>query len=247
MIGAGGPKPRQAMLLAAGLGTRLRPLTDRVPKCMVRVGGRPILGHVIARLRSQGVTELVINTHHLPDVVTEYFGDGSASGVHISWSHEAVLLGTAGSVRASAAHFDGPFFVWYADNLSTCKLDAMWLHHRRRRAILTMALFERRDPTSSGIAALDVDSMITRFREKPRPEEAFSNLVNAGIMILEPEAVDAIPERAFADFASDVLPVLIESRQRVAGYVMGPDEHLLWADRPADLEVMAAMMEVFQP
>ena len=114
------------MLLAAGLGTRLRPMTETVPKCMISIAGKPLLEHNIGVLRDYGVTDLVINLHHLPQLVIDHFGDGERFGIRIKYSLEPELLGTAGGVKKVEPFFDGPFFVWYGDNLSTCRLDRLW-------------------------------------------------------------------------------------------------------------------------
>ena len=226
------------MLLAAGLGTRLRPLTDEIPKCMVPVAGRPILEHVVRRLHRQGVDDLVINLHYRPDVVTRHFGDGSELGVHITWSHEPELLGTAGSVRKAANHFTGSFFVWYADNISDCDLGALWRRHQDAGAWVTMALHEREDPTSSGIVELDEDGMVQRFLEKPSVDEVFSHLVNAGILVIDPRVPGMIPAHGPSDFSAEVLPDLLSGGRPLAGYRLSASEGLWWADRPEDLEAM---------
>jgi NDP-sugar pyrophosphorylase family protein len=228
--------PVNAMLLAAGEGSRLRPLTSNRSKCMVEVGGKPVLERNIEWLRQYGVRELVINLHHAADSVTGYFGDGSRFGVRISYSLEPELLGTAGAVRKVAERFSGPFFVWYGDNLSTCRLDQLWEFHTASGGLVTIALHEREDPTSSGIADLDEHGRITRFMEKPRPHEVFSHWVNAGIFVAEPEVVGTIPASGRADFSRDVFPALLERGAPVFGYRMTGNEQLWWIDTPADLE-----------
>jgi len=237
----GGPaaRPTQAMLLAAGLGTRLRPLTDRVPKCLVPVGGRPLLEHTLELLRGYGVTDIVINVHHLAEVVRGHFGDGSRWGVRVRYSHEDTLLGTAGAVKHAAAWFSGPFFVWYGDNLSTCRLDRLWEFHRACGGIATIALFHRPDPAQSGIVALDDDGRIRRFLEKPQPDEIFSHWISAGVLVVEPPLLDAIPPGQFVDFGRDVFPALLARGAALYGYRMSADEGLWWIDRPEDLDRLA--------
>jgi len=123
----------KAMLLAAGLGTRLRPLTNQMPKCMVPVDGKPILERNIEWLCKYGITEIVINLYHLPEVVMDYFGDGSRWGVDITYSIEREILGTAGGVKHVARLFDeGAFLVWYVDNLSTCDLKRLITFHQAK-------------------------------------------------------------------------------------------------------------------
>lgn len=236
--------PTKAMLLTAGQGARLRPLTETVPKCMVPISGKPLLEHTIEYLRGCGVTQLVINLHYLPDVVPNYFGDGRRWGVQLVYALEAVLLGTAGSVRESAAFFDETFFVWYGDNLSTCRLDLLWQQHKARGGIATIALHERTDPTQSGIVGMDESDRITRFLEKPRPDQVFSHWVNAGIYVLEPAALAAIPAHGVADFGRDVFPKLLAQGAQLYGYKMSADEGLWWIDTLVDLQrVQAALSE----
>ena len=223
------------MVLAAGHGTRLKPLTDRIPKAMVPVGGKPILEHTIEALRRSGVEELVVNLCHLPHVVSDHLGDGGRWGVKITYSIEKEALGTAGGVKKAASFFDGPFFVWYGDNLSGCDLTRLYAFHRTKGGIATIALFHRDEVTASGIAGLDEDGRITCFVEKPGPEQVFSHWVNAGIYILEPEVLEAIPGAGNPDFGRDVFPALLTRGAALYGYRMSEDEGLWWIDTPEDL------------
>ena len=228
--------PTRAMILAAGLGTRLRPLTDRVPKCMIPLAGRPLLEHTVLWLRGYGVTDLVINVHHLAEVVERHFGDGARFGVRIAYSREDELLGTAGAVRLGARGFEEPFIVWYGDNLSACRLDRLWARHRAGPgAAATIALFHRDDPTQSGIVGLTPEGRITRFLEKPTPAEVFSHWISAGIFVLDPRVLAAIPGGRFCDFGRDVFPALLARGEALYGYPMSADEGLWWIDRPEDL------------
>ena len=225
----------KAMILAAGQGTRLAPLTDSLPKSMIPIGGMPVLEHTLIWLRSHGVDEVIINLYHQPDVIPAYFGDGSQWGMRITYSQEAELLGTAGGVKHAAWFFDAPFLVLYGDNLSTCDLSQMARKHRERGAMATMALHWCADPSSSGIAELDADDRIVRFVEKPRPEEVFSNWVNAGIYVLNPEILDQIPAGQPCDFGRQVFPRMLAEDWTLCGYRMQGDEGLWWIDTPADL------------
>lgn len=239
--------PARAMVLAAGQGTRLRPLTERMPKCMVRLGGKPILEYGIRWLRKHGVTNLAINLHHLPETVTEYFGDGQRWGVRITYSFEQDPLGTAGGVKHIASFFQGPFFVWYGDNLSTCRLDRLWEHHRSRGSAATVALHYREDPTHGGIVGLDAQDRITRFLEKPAPSEVFSHWVNAGIYVLEPTVLDAIPPGRAVDFGRDVFPAMLAAADALYGYRMSESEQLWWIDRPEDLRRVERLWQSIGP
>jgi mannose-1-phosphate guanylyltransferase / phosphomannomutase len=134
-----------------------------------------------------------------------------------------------------AGSFHGPFFVWYGDNLSTCRLDHLWRCHRAHRGAATLALYYRRDPAHSGIAVLDRHGRITRFIEKPRADQIFSRWVSAGIFVLEPPALAGVPAGTAVDFGRHVFPDLLAKGARLHGYRMGPDEKLVWIDRPEDL------------
>ena len=223
------------MLLGAGLGTRLRPFTETISKCMIPIAGKPLLEHNIGVLRSYGVTDLVINLHHLPETVMNHFGDGSGFGIRLTYSVEPELLGTAGAVKKVEEFFDGPFFVWYGDNLSTCRLDRLWQVHQSKRGVATIALHYREDPTQSGIVGLDENDRVTRFLEKPRADQVFSHWVNAGILVLEREVLESIPAESAADFGRDVFPALLERDSAIFGYRMAEDESLWWIDTTQDL------------
>ncbi len=228
--------PQKAMLLAAGKGTRLRPLTNTVPKCMIPIDGVPVLERNIKWLARYGVNDLIINLHYMPDAVRNYFEDGSKWGVHITYSLEESILGTAGAVKKVEWFFDGPFFLWYGDNLSNCDLKELYTFHQRREAAASMALHYREDPTASGIVGLDEDGKITRFLEKPRPEEIFSHWVNAGIYVLERQVLDFIPSSGAPDFSHDIFPVMLEAGASLFGYKLSEDEGLWWIDTPKDLD-----------
>jgi mannose-1-phosphate guanylyltransferase len=227
----------KAMLLAAGLGTRLRPITDNIPKCMVSVAGRPVLQHNIEWLRSQGVLDLVINLHYHPQSVTDYFGDGSKFGVRISYSYEPQLLGTSGAVWAARQYFsESPFYVLYADNFIDIDLERFYDAHIKHQVIVSMALFFREDVSSSGVVMLDEHSLITAFKEKPKQGQIDSHWVNAGLLLCETKVLQYIPPDKASDFGYDILPALLAAKESMYGYAMGPRESLYWIDTPEDLE-----------
>lgn len=226
----------KAMLLAAGLGSRLRPWTDDRPKCMVQVAGRPLIDWTIDWLVSQGVTEVVINLHHRPEVLTAHLGDGRALGLSIDYSHEAWLRGTAGAVAAASALLGpGRFLVVYADNLVRCSLQRLLEQHVTSSATMTVALHWREDVSGSGVAEIDADGYVRRFVEKPAPGTTTSRWVSAGLLVCEPSVLDYIPSDRASDFGRDVIPEMIAAQERVAGYEMHPPETLLWIDTPEDL------------
>lgn len=224
------------MLLAAGLGTRLRPLTDRIPKCMVPVAGKPVLQWNIEWLRSQGVLEFVINLHYYPEVVTNYFGDGSAFGVHLEYSYEPKLLGTAGALWGARRFLSEPrFWVLYADNLVNCSLKRMQGLHLAQGATLTMGLFWREDVGASGVVGLDDNGRINGFKEKPAADEVLSHWINAGIFLCEAKVQQFIPPGRASDFGHDILPAILSAGELIYGYTLGPRETLHWIDTPEDL------------
>ena len=165
----------KAFILAAGLGTRLRSLGLDVPKVMVPIGGKPLLEHHICNCSGeQGIRELIVNLHYLPEKITEHFGDGSQFGVQITYSHEPELLGTAGAVK-KMEHLlrDGPFIVLYGDNLVRVEFAPLVEFHRTRRALATMALFESPEPWTGGVVETDASGPGAAVRGKTRSETGF--------------------------------------------------------------------------
>ena len=233
----------KAVLLAAGLGTRLGPVTESIPKCMVEVAGKPVLQHNIEWLRHQHVTDLAINLHHRPDVVRRFLGGGEAFGVTIHYSWERALLGTAGAVgRLQGWLGNEEFLVLYADNIISCDLEAVGRLHRSLTAILTVALFWRDDVSASGIAEVTAEGRIRKFIEKPRAHEAISHWVSAGLLYCDPQLLNFIPDEQFSDFGRDVIPAVLEAGCTVGGHQMSPSEKLHWIDTPHDLEATRAAM-----
>lgn len=226
----------RAMLLAAGSGTRLRPLTDRVPKPMLPVGGRPLIEHTVRALARVGVREIIVNLHHHPDVLPAHFGDGGAWGVTMRYCREAELLGTSGGVKQAARWLAGaPFFVIYGDNLTTCDFDRLAALHASSRAAVTIALFWKDDVSPHSAVELREGDRIVRFVEKPKREEAPSHWISAGMNVMEPDVLEAIPPGR-SDFGFDVFPSLLAAGHRLQGYRMGPSEGLWWIDRLEDYQ-----------
>ncbi|MEW5960634.1 MAG: nucleotidyltransferase family protein [Chloroflexota bacterium] len=210
----------KGMILAAGEGRRLRPLTDHLPKPMLPVAGRPLLEHIIVHLRECGVTDLAINLHHLPAKVIDYFDDGHRWDVNILYSVEKQLLGSAGGVKRVQSFFDDTFVVYYGDLLTWFDLRPMVEFHRQAGVQATMGLYQVPDPWNRGIVALNESRRITRFVEKPPLPEVFSHLANAGIYILEPAVLERIPPDQMYDFAKDVFPQMLADNVQIAGYVI---------------------------
>lgn len=225
----------QAVLLAAGLGTRLGDMTKSIPKCLVDVGGRPMLQHWLEKLQSVGCSEIFINTHHLAEQVEDFVG-GNPTRNTIRLVHEEELLGTAGTL-ASLRHLltDDEVFVAHADNFFLDSLEGMMSTHRSRdeRAIMTMGLFASLTPSSCGIVELDPRGVVVGFEEKPRDPR--SNLANAAVYLMSQLALDEVGNSR--DFSTEVVPRLLGRIQghRFDGafFDMGTPESLEAARRVA--------------
>ena len=215
----------KAFILAAGLGTRLRALGLDVPKVMVPIGGKPLLQHHLELFARQGIREFIINLHHWPDKITDYFGDGCRFGVTITYSPEPTLLGTAGAAKKMEAELrGGPFVMFYGDNLVRLELAPLLALHRDRQAWATIALWESPEPWTGGVVETAADGRVQRFREKPDRKEISTNLINAGIYILEPAVLDEIPAGPCYDFGRDLFPKLLAQGRPV--YAMKPDAYI---------------------
>lgn len=194
------------MLLAAGLGTRLRPLTYEITKPMVPVLDRPVMAHILDLLDRHGFEQVIANLHYFPDSIKAHFGD------RLSYRYEPELLGTAGGVRACSEFFgDEAFLVISGDALTDIDLSAFVARHREAGGIATLAVKEVSDTREYGVVLHDREGRITGFQEKPAPDEALSDLGNCGIYIFEPRIFDYFPQREFVDWAQDVFPALLEN------------------------------------
>jgi mannose-1-phosphate guanylyltransferase/mannose-1-phosphate guanylyltransferase/phosphomannomutase len=197
--------------MAAGLGTRLRPLTYEVPKPMVPVANRPIMEHVLRLLARHGMRDVIANLHWFPEIVQGRMGDGSTSGVDLTYSFEDELLGTAGGVRNVREFFGAePFLVMAADPLTDIDLGELADAHRANPGIATLAVKRVPNVSEFGVVVTDGDGRIQGFQEKPDPAEALSDLANCMIYVLDPEVFDYFPDAAAPDFALDVFPALLE-------------------------------------
>jgi NDP-sugar pyrophosphorylase family protein len=209
----------KALVLAAGEGQRLRPLTADRPKPMLPVGGRPLLEHIILLLKKHGVEDIAINLHYQPWAIVSHFGQGERWGVHIRYSVEERLLGSAGAARRLGWFLrEAPFLVFYGDLFTDLDLSDLIATHQQAGVLLTMALYEVDNPTECGIVELDGRSRITRFVEKPSPEQVFSHLANAGVLVAEPEVLDLIPPDTVADLGHHILPQMLAHKMPIAGY-----------------------------
>ncbi len=212
----------RAMVLAAGLGTRLRPITYDMPKPMVPVLNRPVMEHILRLLARHGFTETIANLHWFPELIEAHFGDGSQLGVELSYSPEEQLLGTSGGVRNAAGFLGDSFLIISGDALTDIDLTAMREFHESHDGIATLATKRVEDTSQFGVAITGADGRIQGFQEKPDPAEALSDLANCGIYMFRSEIFDFFPEpgtskaagpgdpAGFADWAMDVFPRLLE-------------------------------------
>lgn len=207
------------MILAAGVGSRLDPLTRHIPKPMVPIVNRPVMEHIVELLAKHGVKDIMVNLHYLSGQIENYFKNGSKWGVNIRYSKEDRLWGDAGSVKRCEEFFDDTFLVVGGDDLADIDISRMLRLHKEKKALATIALSLVDDPSEYGIALLNERGRITRFLEKPRGEVIFSNTANTGVYILEPHVLDLIPKGVAYGFGNNVFPMLLEHRTRFYGYL----------------------------
>jgi len=213
---------KKAIIMAAGYGTRLEPLTLAVPKPMVPIVNKPTMQHNVELLRRNGIRDITANIHYHPEQITNYFRDGSDFGVDLAYSFEETLLGTAGGVKrmAKIADVTDTFVVLSSDALTDINLRKMIAFHRQKKALATLALLPVKEPSDFGVVVVDAHDRVTAFQEKPKRGEALSDLVNTGIYIFEPEILEMIPEGRFFDFGSELFPKLAREGKKIFGYKM---------------------------
>jgi mannose-1-phosphate guanylyltransferase / phosphomannomutase len=209
----------KAVIMAGGEGTRLRPQTSNLPKPMLPLVGRPMMEHIVSLLRRHGVTDIVVTVAFLPNAIRSYFGDGSELGVRMVYATEETPLGTAGSVRNARDELDERFLVISGDVLTDIDLTAVVQYHEKNGALATLALCPVDNPLEFGIVITREDGSIERFLEKPGWGQVFSDTINTGIYVLEPEIFDMIPEGRAVDFSSEVFPAVLEAGGPLFGYV----------------------------
>lgn len=208
----------KAMIMAAGIGTRLRPLTNPLPKPMVPVLNTPVMEYSVKLLQKHGIREIIANTHYNPHYIQNYFCQGEAFGVKMQYSYEPKLLGTAGGVKNNRHFLDETFFVLSGDALTDIDLTSMYRFHKERKALVTIALKAVDEVSLYGVVVTGENGRIVAFQEKPKPQEALSNVVNTGIYLMEPEIFELIPD-GFYDFGRELFPKLLELQLAFYGYV----------------------------
>lgn len=220
----------KAVILAGGKGTRMRPLTYTRAKPMMPFLNKPVLEHIINKISGQGYDDVILTVNYMVEQIEEYFGDGSALGVDLRIINEGKPLGTAGCVKNACGCLDDTFAVIQGDNMSEIDVGKLYKQHKKMGGLVTICLMEVEDASLFGIAEMKGDEIV-RYKEKPKPDETFSNLANAGIYIIEPEVLDMIP-LTFYDFSKNLFPKILAEGKKICGVVT----HDFWRDvgKPQD-------------
>lgn len=209
----------KAFVLAAGAGTRLRPLTHDIPKPMIPILGKPALHYTLNNLKKHGFDDVSINLFHRPNCITGYFS-GNYMDICINYSFEKKLLGTAGAVKKREKFFDDTFVVMSGDGLTDIDLKKAVRFHKKKKALATIVLKETGARLDYGITVADKNGKVIRFVEKPKWSDIFADTVNTGIYVFDPGVFQYIPGNKFFDFSLDLFPLLLKNKKRVYGYVM---------------------------
>ncbi|MGI6778592.1 MAG: sugar phosphate nucleotidyltransferase [Acetivibrionales bacterium] len=210
----------KAIIMAGGEGSRLRPLTCDLPKPMVPVMNIPVMEHIIELLKYHNITEIGVTLMYLPQKIKDYFGDGSNFGVNLHYFTEKTPLGTAGSVKNAQSFLDDTFIVISGDSLTNLDISSAFQYHRMKKSKATLVLTKVDVPLEYGVVITNENGAITGFLEKPSWGEVFSDTVNTGTYILEPEVLEYMEENKKYDFSQELFPLLLEKKQPLFGYTM---------------------------
>jgi mannose-1-phosphate guanylyltransferase/phosphomannomutase len=209
----------KAVIMAGGFGTRLRPLTMNIPKPMVPVMNKPMMEHIVELLKDHNITDLIVLLYFQPEKITDYFGDGSKFGVRMQYINAEEDYGTAGSVRNAYKFLDERFIIISGDVLTDFDLTKAIKYHEGKKSLATIVLTQVKNPLAFGVVITAEDGKITRFLEKPSWGEVFSDTINTGIYILEPEVLESIPYKKEFDFSKDLFPLMLKNKQALYGYI----------------------------
>lgn len=211
----------KALFLAGGMGTRLKPLTDELPKPMVPIMNKPLLERNMENLKTFGIHDIVISTCYKSKYIQEYFGDGSKFGLSIEYVCEDIPLGTGGAIKKTEHLFDDTFLVFNADIL--CNMDYTDLidFHKSKSAAVTIAVTQVENPSAYGVIEYDKNGYAVSFTEKPKADEIKSNYINAGVYVIEPEVLREIPGNRPVSVEREVFPALLQKGKKVAVYKSG--------------------------
>ena len=232
----------QAIIMAGGEGVRLRPLTLQTPKPLCPLLGEPVMGYAVKLLKAHGVTDIGVTLWYQPQKIRRHFRKGESYGVKLKYYEEKEPVGTAGSVKMARKQVSGAFFVLSGDGLTDCDLTAALRFHQEKKALATLVLKRVSVPLPYGVVLTDSDSRVTRFIEKPEWKRVFSDLVNTGVYILEPEIFDYIPDTGAPDFGKDIFPALLAGGLPVYGY----ETEGYWCDVGDQRAYLQAQTDVLQ-
>jgi len=209
-------KPSKAIILAGGKGARMKPMTNMLPKPMLRIQDKPILEHNIELLKNHGIKDIIVSIGYRGEQIKEYFGDGSQFGVNIAYIEEDEPMGTAGPLNMLKGKINDTFILMNGDELKDIDLEDMFMFHKKNKSTATIALTTVEDPSNYGVAVMNGNKVMT-FVEKPSKQNAPSKLISAGLYILEPEVLKSVPE-GFSMIENDVFPKLA-SNDKLLGYI----------------------------
>lgn len=237
----------KAMIMAAGVGSRLMPMTSEIPKPMIPVANRPLMENTVQLLSQHGIKDIIANLHYHGDIIKNYFADGNAWGVNLEYSPEDQLMGTAGGVKKCEWFLDDTFVVISGDALTDIDLGRLLAQHQSCGALATIALKPVEDVEQFGVVVTDNEGRVVQFQEKPRSQEALSRTANTGIYIFEPEIFELIPANEFFDFGKQLFPYLVS----IAAPLYGVSIDEYWCDvgsintyRQANADVICRRVEV---
>src|SRR5207245_9162709 len=232
----------QAVVMAGGEGSRLRPLTINRPKPMVPIVDKPCLGHIFELLKRHGIEESFVTLQYLASVIQQRYGDGGRIGMRLRYSVEETPLGTGGSVRQITPDLDGTFLVISGDALTDIDLSKVIAFHKERKAAVTLTLYHVPNPLEYGVVITNEDGRITKFLEKPSWGEVFSDTINTGIYVIEPRVLQRYAIGEAFDFSKDLFPQLLADGEPLYGYVASG----YWTDVGSIAEYSRATADLLQ-
>ncbi|QBD81954.1 nucleotidyl transferase [Ktedonosporobacter rubrisoli] len=233
----------KAVVMAGGEGSRLRPLTIRRPKPMVPIAGKPVMEHILNLLKRHGITEVIVTVQYLASSIEDYFGNGSQFGMRITYSREDVPLGTAGSVKNAEEHLTEPFLVISGDALTDYNLTDLVKYHQEKKSLATLLLAHVHNPLEYGVIITNEDGHITQFLEKPSWGEVFSDTINTGIYVLDPQIFSYFEKNKQFDFSQELFPMMLKQGDPLYGYVASTG---YWCDVGNLSEYMRANADALQ-
>jgi mannose-1-phosphate guanylyltransferase/phosphomannomutase len=232
----------KAVVMAGGEGSRLRPLTIRRPKPMVPIAGKPVMEHILNLLKRHGITEVIVTVQYLASNIEDYFGNGSQFGMRITYSREDVPLGTAGSVKNAEEQLTEPFLVISGDALTDYNLTDIIQYHKEKKALATLTLAHVDNPLEYGVIITNEEGHITQFLEKPSWGEVFSDTINTGIYVLDPQIFSYFEKNVQYDFSQELFPYMLKKGDPIYGYIANG----YWCDVGNLSEYMRANADALQ-